>query len=119
MVLSEDDPIAFECLISSIYQNISTPFPNRELPISKDFSEAQQACRQFSKKVWYPSFVLAHKYCMHDLENNLMDEIRFHHMQCTILPDIDDVEYIYQNTADTGKLRQYCIASLHSNCTQV
>jgi BTB/POZ domain len=124
MELPNDTVAAFDCLITWLYWGNMPPQPNFK-------GAAGQKCHAFSRTVLYPAYILAEKLCLPEMSNRVMDTIQevqyvntissflsikadWHPFRdrYQILPESEDIQFVYDNTSETSKLRLYCVTSV-------
>jgi hypothetical protein len=106
MELPKDTPDAFNCLISWLYWD---KIPSVQKPILPTDAEH---CKNFTKSVLYPGYILAEKLCLDEMANEIINVIQDVQYQSQILPDAQDMKLIYENTPENSKLRLYCATAV-------
>jgi hypothetical protein len=111
MCLPEDDPRAFDGLVSWIYRDQLPAFPTPEFP------DTAKGCDAFSSDILHPLFFLSEKLCINELSNKLMDSIQDLGDRHRRMPGTADVKAVYENTHQDSKLRIYCTL-MHINVSR-
>ena len=99
MYLPNEDINVFDTFITYLYQDRLPQF----------LSTAGTDETYFEAEKLYPLFVLAERFCMNDLANEVMDAIQDFGYQHNTIPGLSSISYIYKNTHETSKLRIYCV----------
>jgi hypothetical protein len=56
-------------------------------------------------------FLFAEKYCIEVLGNRVMDILQDFHLGKGVIPYLEHIKYVYSNTCEQSKLRQYLAAT--------
>jgi len=118
MELPNDTSAAFECFLTWLYWDKTPPLPARLSSAACDgnlafpISPTAEDIRSFVMTMLYPAYVLAEKFCLHDMQNRFMNAIQDVHAQVCTLPDAKEIQFIYENTQENSKLRLYCATAV-------
>lgn len=98
--LPEDDPRAFEIFFAYAYSHSLGDI------IDKTKSLPSPNGAKFTERDYLSLYVLASKYLMEGLQNEVVDALYLRYRNTELSPTPQDVEYLYQHTDEGSKMRQ-------------
>ncbi|KAK5456927.1 hypothetical protein LTS15_004707 [Exophiala xenobiotica] len=96
--LAEELPEAFDTLVQWMYTGKIVVEPRRHI-------------------LFIDAYLLADKFCTHDLQNSIMDALRQHCLKFVILPKA--LDYVWKRSTENCELRKFCFDQVWSNFSQL